>query len=278
MKAKTKALAGWFGGARMIAEHVGNALRGCKWVGVPFAGGMSELLHIDASGILVSDKHRHIINLARVVQLHREVLQKDCRQEAFHEDTLAQAQSVCRSWESNYRPDPRGTLSPHYEAGKAYFICCWMARGGQAGKDKEFETGFSFRWDSGGGDSAVRFRSATESLAAWDNVMPRCTFVCLDAFDFLAECKDKPECGIYLDPPWPDDGDGYKHKFSVMDQWKLASRLSEFSQARIVIRYGDHPLVRNMYPESAWNWQKIEGRTQGNNAKAEVLITRKDSP
>ena len=52
MRAKTKALAGWFGGARLIAEHVGEALRGCKWVGVPFAGGMSELLHIQASGML----------------------------------------------------------------------------------------------------------------------------------------------------------------------------------------------------------------------------------
>lgn len=277
MKAKTKALAGWFGGARTIAEHVGEALRGCKWVGVPFAGGMSELLHIQASTILVSDLHRHIINLAKVIAAGRELFQEAMNAEPVHETALSAAQATCRDMEGKLIPDKDGKLFANFLAAKCYFICCWMGRGGNAGKEDEFEGGLSHRWMTGGGDSAVRFRSATESLAAWDDIMPRWTFICVCAFEFLKEAKerDQPESGLYLDPPWPKDGDGYKHKFSEADHRRLAVMLSEFKETRVVIRYGDCPLIRELYPESRWNWQLIEGRTQGNNAKAEVLITRR---
>lgn len=271
-KHKTKALAGWFGAARTIAEHVGEALRGCKWVGVPFAGGMSELLHINASTILVNDLHRHIVNLARIVANDelRPKLIKDLGRMPVHCDVLEECQRFCKEV-----PDPWD----NYKAAVAYFVCCWMGRGGNAGKEDEFEGGLSYRWMTGGGDSAVRFRSATESLAAWDDIMPRCTFICVCAFEFLEEAqkRDRSESGLYLDPPWPDDGDGYKHKFSETDHRRLAAMLAEFKETRVVIRYGDHPLIRELYPESKWSWQEISGRTQANNAKAEVLITRRAS-
>lgn len=38
----------WYGSNRTLAENVGAALKGCSWVGVPFAGGMCELGHIEA--------------------------------------------------------------------------------------------------------------------------------------------------------------------------------------------------------------------------------------
>jgi len=60
------ALAPWFGSNRTLAENVGTALAGCQWVGVPFAGGMCELLQIKARSLLVSDLHRHVLNLAAV--------------------------------------------------------------------------------------------------------------------------------------------------------------------------------------------------------------------
>ena len=85
-----------------IAKHVGEELEGCAWVGIPFAGGMCELIHIDAGSILVNDKHRWIVNLARVIQdptlamgLMREVDAK-----LFHPDELAIAQRRLRSRES----------------------------------------------------------------------------------------------------------------------------------------------------------------------------------
>jgi hypothetical protein len=52
-----------------------------------------------------------------------------------------------------------------------YFAACWMGRGGHAGKRGEFDQSLSLRWTSSGGDSAVRFRSATESLRDWHRAL-----------------------------------------------------------------------------------------------------------
>lgn len=39
---KVSAIASWFGSNRMLAPRVGEALTGCDWVGIVFAGGMCE--------------------------------------------------------------------------------------------------------------------------------------------------------------------------------------------------------------------------------------------
>ena len=60
-------------------------------VGIPFAGSMSEVPHIKARTILVSDKHRHVINLARVTRddALRAQLIRGLRRQLFHPDELA---------------------------------------------------------------------------------------------------------------------------------------------------------------------------------------------
>ena len=57
----------WFGADAMIGQHVAAELDGCKWIGIPFGGGMGILTHVNAGTIVVSDIHRHVVNLARVV-------------------------------------------------------------------------------------------------------------------------------------------------------------------------------------------------------------------
>lgn len=58
-------IASWFGSNRMLAPIVGQELAGVPWVGIPFAGGMSELVHITARTLQVNDLHEHVINLVR---------------------------------------------------------------------------------------------------------------------------------------------------------------------------------------------------------------------
>lgn len=272
------ALASWFGNNRTLAKHVGRFVRGAQWLGVPFAGGMPELAEVDVPTVLVSDLHRHVINLGRVVKTQRAALQLTLRNiPAFHPDVLSAAQGRCLAREiagCQFRAD-------NVDAGDAlawardYFVCCWMARSAVAGTDGEFNAGMSVRWDGGGGDSATRFRNAIDALGAWETVLARCTFVCLDVFDFLDNVKDDPKHCLYLDPPWPDDGGSYKHKFDEAKQRLLAARLGAFARCRIVVRYGDHPLVRELYPETTWRWHHYNGRRQSNRTKAEVLITRR---
>jgi DNA adenine methylase len=106
-------------------------------------------------------------------------------------------------------------------------------------------------------------------------VFKRCNFHCWDAMtEFIPKTKDEDECGLYVDAPWPDDGDGYRHGLTTFQHRTLAYDLSLFKKTRVVVRFGDHPLIRELYPEPLWKWHLQTSRTAGNNAKAEVLITR----
>ncbi len=185
------ALVDRFGSNRNNAHRPAEYLRGCSCVAIPFCGGMCELLHIKANVMLVNDLDRHVINLAEVVRTRRTELVTQLDKTLFHPDILARSQEFCKN--------ARETAIPCFDWAYHYFIASWMTRGGKGGTDGEFDVGLSIRWKSGGGDSVVRFRSATESLTEWEKVAQRCTFTTLDAFEFIAQCKkrDVKTNGIY---------------------------------------------------------------------------------
>lgn len=278
---KVTALASWFGSNRMLARHVGEELAGCAWVGVPFAGGMSELPHITARTLQVNDLHRHVINLARVAADGKlgPKLYRALRRMPYHPVALIAAQSRCaereavaRTSDSLFELKPAEVECPDLEWAIDYFVAAWMTRHGSAGTPGEFRTGQSLRWNANGGDSAAHFHNAACGLLPWRRVMRRCNFTTLDCFDFLAKCKNEPNHGIYCDAPWPDAGDGYTHRFDTAKQRKLAGVLRQFTKARVVIRFGDHPLIRELYNPADWTWVRHIGRTQTNADAAEVLI------
>lgn len=267
---KVNALAGWYGANRLLAENVGAALAGRRHVTVLFAGGMSELKYIRAPTIIVCDRHRHILNLAAVVadaDLNAK-LRDRLDATPFHEAALEESQAYCLRRDVLVKPS-----RPDLEWAYHYFNCAWMARGGRAGTKDEFNGGFSVRHDAGGGDSAVRYRSAAASLADWQVVMAQCTYVCGDAFELLDKVKDSEECAIYADPPWVGkDGQPYTHGFSAADHARLAAALGRFEKTRVVVRYGDVPEVRALYPENCWTWRAYTSRTASNKKKDEALI------
>lgn len=280
---RTKALAGWYGANRMLAETVGRELHGCHWVGIPFAGGMSELACIGARTVIVNDLHAHIINLAKVAahptlgpKLYREL-----KRAAFHPDELREAQDSCKAREAldNDADElfAQGFGHPVLDGPNLawaieYFKSCWMSHGGKAGTKSEFKGSYSFRWDAGGGDSATRYFSAIASLVDWRRIMRRCTFLRLDAFEFLDSVKDQDGHGLYVDANWPDDGDCYKHTISDAGQSKLAERLRTFKKTRVVIRFGVHPLIAELYPRHTWHWLEQSSRAQSNRKLPEALI------
>lgn len=269
---KVSALAPWFGSARMIAERVGLAMKGCKWVGIPFAGGMPEVAHITASTIVVNDMHSQIINLASVARcpLAGPKLYRQLKRIPFAQESLKAAQTACREWQRiSDAPDLQGAVN--------YFVACWMGRSGISGIDDEFCGKISIRWNGNGGDSNTRYRSAVRSLMTWRRVLVRVNLTCGDAFDFLAKCQDDPKHGIYCDPPWIEDGERYRHRFSNDDHGRLSRVLEKFAYARVVLRVGIHPLMEELYPREKWSWDEYDSRTQGNNDKAEVLITRRNA-
>jgi hypothetical protein len=53
----------------------------------------------------------------------------------------------------------------------------------------------------------------------------------------------------------------------------LAGVLASFERARVVCRFYDHPLIRELYPrELGWVWRRFTGRKQSNAQAPEVLI------
>lgn len=271
---KISAIAPWFGSNRMLAQSVGYQLAGCEWVGIPFMGGGSELFTIKARTIVANDLHRLVVNLARILadDMLGPTLYRDLRRTAFHADELQAAQSRLIVYQQfDYPP---ATRWPSYEAARDYFITCWMGRSAKAGTETEFNGGLPVRWSAGGGDSAVRFQSAVSSIPAFRKLLRRCNFTSMDCFEFLSQCQDKPKHGIYVDAPWPELGKPYRHKFDADKQAKLAVHLAKFSNACVVIRFGDHPLIRELYQEEdGWHWIYQQGRKQSNGLHDEVLIT-----
>lgn len=274
----TKSLVNNYGSNRMLAARVGAELRGCSWVGVPFVGGMSELLHIDARTIGANDLHKHLINLAKVLADDQlgPIVYRRLRRLLFHPDTLAAAQDYCKRIEAAGSPSALFEMKFEHDPAtwaEAFFVSSWMSRGGTTLTDREFFAGLPLRWDADGGGSAKRFFSAVGSIPAWRKIFRRCEFSNLDFLDFLNRVKDKPGIGIYCDPPFPGAGDKYKHPMNRQLQAHLAEALDRFKHARIVCRFYDDALIRDLYPMGRWNWINQTGRDQHNAAdKPEVLI------
>lgn len=286
---KINSIAPWFGSNRTLAKHVGDYLKGCSWVGIPYAGSMTELRFIGARTIMVNDKHELLINLAEVMA-HPQLgprLYRGLRRQLFHPSTLKDAQERCQILEpqepalfggapelppiDEWDDEQRLFVAHHY------FVCVWMGRSSQAGTDGEFNGSLAVRYDSEGGDSAVRFQNAVASIPSWRKLLRRCSFSSVDALHFIGRMKDEPEIGIYCDPPFPDAGDKYKHKVTTEHHRKLATLLEGFRLSRVVCRFYDHPLIRELYSEDVWNWDFLKGGRDQRNAKnkPEVLLVKK---
>ncbi len=271
------ALAPWFGSNRMLGPEVGRHVERCEWVGIPFAGGMCEVPHIPARTIVVNDLHNAIITLARVTadDALGPALYRKLRRKLLHPTELHEVQDQCRLIEASI-DETRDQVSAELmlDWAEHYFTAVWMARASEAGTDRELDASLALRWEAGGGDSAKRYQNAIRSLNDWRRTLRRATFSTLDVFAFLEKCKDVPKHGIYCDQPFPGPGDKYKHKFDDAKTARLAKRLAEFQNARIVCRFYDHPLVRKSYPESLWMWHHLSGRKQTNKKAPEVLLVR----
>lgn len=264
----------YFGANRLLAANVGKAMAGCKWVGVPFVGGMSELAYIKASTVVANDLHRGVINFARTVAhpYYGVRLLRRLSRLPFHPDLLRAAQERCLA-RGPFEFAPSGL--PDFEYAEDFFVCAWMGRSGKTGTKGEFEGNLSVRWNANGGDSAVRYASAAASLREWRQIIARVNWLCMDAFEFLAECRhrDQPGHGIYCDPPFPGAGEEYRHSLTTEQHRELARVLTGFEQARVVCRFYDHPLIREVYHPAEWEWFEFTGRKQSNDDDApEVLL------
>jgi hypothetical protein len=271
---KTKSLLNYAGCNRKNASLPGRLLAGCDHVGVGFSGGFPELPHIKARQRIANDLNRHARNLAAVVgsdDLYLK-LKSILSNQIYHPDTLGEAQQRCVAREK--LPFDVGSF-PDVQWAADYAITSWMGRGGQCGTAGEFKGGLSVRFEAGGGGSSVRYWSFVDSLDEWHAALRGWEFTALDIFTFLDKCYDKDGFGQYHDPPWYgyDFADAYKHTFPESSHRKLAEAMNSYSKTRVIMRYGDVPLIRQLYPEGKWHYKSLSTRNQGNQVVQEIILT-----
>lgn len=267
---KVTCIVPWFGSCRgQTAQRVGQLLEGCDWVGIPFCGGASEVPWITARQIALNDLHRNVINLLRVLsgQGIRERLSEELRRlhVAMHPDVLDQCRRLLADGESS-----------RLQRSLAYFLQSWMTRSGTCGTDQESKGGIATRFTASGGGSLRRLQSAIDGVEEWGRILQgRCEFTC-HSYEVLLSKKyvDRPSHGIYLDPPWLEDGDSYQHKFTRQDHVTLWNLLDRFPLSRVIVRHKDCPEYRELYSGPEWTWIDLTTRNQGNSAVHEVLICR----
>lgn len=257
-----------FGANTENAATVGSLFGRIRYAGIAFSGGFCEVPHIQSRMIVCNDLHQDIINTARCIatsHLRREMLD--------HLRWLAVSDSIRQ--EAIEIVDNKDVSDPVVRA-TAYFVTQWMGRSAQTATDREMSGKVPVRKDAGGGGTAQRYWTAVRSIVEWGRCLRRCDFTTLDWQEFLREYgMDESDHGYYFDPPsWPGRADNYTHKFTESDHRLLRDRVCVYKRALIVLRYGDHPLVRELYPGDSWNIAECKARTQQNNRKPELIIWR----
>lgn len=264
---KTKSALSYFGSDSEVAGELAGLLNHCKHVTIPFCGGMSILPHLTARAIVASDLNDLAINFYRVASgqhgdLNQHYLVEKCHHTLSHPSELAQAAMA----HASELPLDRAW---------AYWASCWISRKGKGGTVGEGDGMPSVRWTASGGTNASRIRAAADDLPAWAWHFGRCEWLCADFRALLPQCADEDDCGIYCDPPWIGLGGGYKHSFTDSDHGDLRDQLERFTRTTVVVRYGDHPRVRELYGSAMWTIVDASSRTQSNAVKGELWITNR---
>lgn len=263
---KTQSALPWFGSDSEIAEVLAAKLDGCRHVTIPFCGGMSILPFLKAKAIVANDLHADAINFYRVASgvygegYQRQLISR-CKATLSHPDEMKTAleliddqsskMNVCRAW--------------------AFWAICWLGRKGKGGTKNQGGKP-SIRRNANGGSNSSRLVAAAGDLEEWVGHFVRCEWES-DCFrNIIPKVVDEIDCGIYLDGPWDGLGAGYRHNFEENDHREMRDLLERFQRAKILIRYGDTPLIRELY--QGWKIEESESRNQANNVKSELWITK----
>ena len=264
---KTQSALSWFGSDSEVAEQLAAMLDHCKHVTIPFVGGASIIRYLKARAIVANDLHDLAINFYRVLSgrshglIVANKLVDHCRHTLSHPSEIDRARKILES-------DSNDDLDRAW----AFWALCWIGRKGKGGTKSQGGMP-SVRRTASGGTNASRIRAAADDLPEWAKHFERCEWEQLDFRELLPKVADDPQCGIYCDAPWVDAGKLYLHSFTLDDHAVLAQMLERFDHTTVVVRYGDHPFIRELY--QGWNIIEAESRDQCNAVKGELWITNK---
>lgn len=235
---KITAIAPWFGSKRTLAPRIVAELGKHSAYWEPFCGSMAVLLEKEESSHeTVNDLHGDLINLARVIADETESVLLYAKLSRVLFDECRRDLSLKMIRESK---------NP-IEQAFHYFIISWFGRNGFSGTKGCEKSSFAVRWTPNGGHGGQRFASAVDSIPSWHQRMRRTTILHRDGFEVIGNIDDNPKTAIYVDPPYYEKNATYEHDFDPPSHERLAKLLSRFKQARVVVSYYDHHVIRKLY-------------------------------
>lgn len=264
---KTQSALPWFGSDSEIAEQLAERLDDCRHVTIPFCGGLGILPFLKATHIVANDRHELAINFYRYASgcfqstLQRQLFER-CQKTLSHPDEMRLALQILTD------PTQTQTVSSAW----AFWALCWLGRKGQGGTKHQGGKP-SIRRTPVGGSNASRLRSAADDLLGWAELYRRCEWE-NDCFRVvIPKVANKLRCGIYIDAPWVGPGEDYLHGFGERDHRDLRGLLGRFTETTVLVRYGDAPLIRELYQD--WSIEEAVCRNQANKETPELWITNK---
>lgn len=240
---KIKGIAPWFGGKRTLAPEIVAELGPHRAYWEPFCGSAAVLLaKAVSSSETINDLNGDLINLARVladeataVALYNRLMRFVMHEEIFHE--------AAARWRARGRqPSPE---LPDIDLAADFMVCSWFGRNGVG--TSSYNQGFCVSYTVNGAHAATRWRSTVDSIPAWHHRLRCVTILNRDAFALLERIEDARGTSIYIDSPYIEKGAKYIHDFAAEDHRRLATSLSRFERARVIVSYYDHPVVRKLY-------------------------------
>lgn len=99
-----------------------------------------------------------------------------------------------------------------------------------------------------GSPPARRFRSRIGRLEAVRERLADVQIECADYSDVIERFGAGERNLLYIDPPYVGSEAHYEELFTTEDHENLAALLRK-AEARIILSYGDHPVVRELYKE-----------------------------
>ena len=261
-----KSLIPYIGGKHRIASQLAVFLRasGAQTIVDVFGGSGAVVMNSGFKKRIYNDADGDLVNLFRVLgnDVQRTALLRRLR-------ALPMARRI---FEDDYRWYLRNGftfayLSDPVERARATFYRHHLSFGGKTRSG-------GFTCSTGDRErlkEAHRYRNALRRIVELSQFWRETVIENLHYSEVISTYGRRPGVVLFCDPPYVGTENLYSHRFKQADHVFLAQQLSECA-APAVCTYYDHPLVRSLYPESAWNWHPIESTKNMQRFKGGVRV------
>jgi DNA adenine methylase len=145
---------------------------------------------------------------------------------------------------------------------------------------------------SGGFSAGTGDRKAIKEVLRYQNVLAKLDAIgeffrgtCIENLDYQDAVRIygcKINCVLFCDPPYDGTEVYYSQAFGRADHVFLAHLLATVP-APAVCTYYDTPLIRELYPETGWTWDRVcvtknSALRKGNKPRTEEIILTKRQP